>query len=56
VIESDQLKPRGRLVVPEGVREQDLVVYTKTQDGQLHREAVLPVRFVPMTGRAQEGK
>jgi protein-L-isoaspartate(D-aspartate) O-methyltransferase len=50
----DQLKPGGRLVVPEGVREQDLVVYTKTLDGKLRREAVLPVRFVPMTGEAQK--
>ncbi|MBM3840057.1 MAG: protein-L-isoaspartate(D-aspartate) O-methyltransferase [Verrucomicrobia bacterium] len=50
----DQLKPGARLVVPEGVAEQDLVIYTKAADGQLRREAVLPVRFVPMTGRAQE--
>jgi protein-L-isoaspartate(D-aspartate) O-methyltransferase len=50
----NQLKPGGRLVVPEGVREQTLVVYTKTPDGQLRRESVGSVRFVPMTGRAQE--
>ena len=52
----DQLKPGGRLVMPEGVGEQDLVVYAKTQDGRLHREEVMPVRFVPMTGRAQKDK
>jgi protein-L-isoaspartate(D-aspartate) O-methyltransferase len=51
-----QLKPGGRLVVPEGVREQELVVYAKSPDGQLRRTTVLPVRFVPMTGRAQEKK
>ena len=50
----DQLKPGGRLVVPEGVNDQDLVLYTKTKDGKLQRERVLPVRFVPMTGRAQK--
>lgn len=50
----DQLKPGGRLVVPEGVQEQDLVLYTKTADGKLQRERVLPVRFVPMTGQAQK--
>jgi protein-L-isoaspartate(D-aspartate) O-methyltransferase len=50
----DQLKPGGRLVVPEGVHDQDLVLYTKTADGKLRRERVLPVRFVPMTGRAQK--
>ena len=50
----DQLKPGGRLVVPEGVHDQDLVLYTKTADGKLQRERVLPVRFVPMTGQAQK--
>jgi protein-L-isoaspartate(D-aspartate) O-methyltransferase len=50
----DQLKPGGRLVVPEGVQDQDLVLYTKTADGKLRREQVLPVRFVPMTGQAQK--
>jgi protein-L-isoaspartate(D-aspartate) O-methyltransferase len=50
----DQLKPGGRLVVPEGVQDQDLVLYTKTADGKLRRERVLPVRFVPMTGQAQQ--
>jgi protein-L-isoaspartate(D-aspartate) O-methyltransferase len=49
----DQLKPGGRLVVPEGDRDQDLVLYTKSADGTLRREKVLPVRFVPMTGEAQ---
>ena len=50
----DQLKPGGLLVVPEGRRDQELVVYAKTAGGKLRREAVLPVRFVPMTGRAQK--
>jgi protein-L-isoaspartate(D-aspartate) O-methyltransferase len=49
----DELKPGGRLVAPEGRWEQDLVVYSKTLEGGLHRQAVLPVRFVPMTGQAQ---
>lgn len=49
-----QLKPGGRLVMPEGVREQELVVYAKSPDGRLRRTTVLPVRFVPMTGRAQK--
>ena len=50
----DQLKPGGRLVVPEGDQDQDLVLYTKSADGTLRRDRVLPVRFVPMTGRAQK--
>jgi protein-L-isoaspartate(D-aspartate) O-methyltransferase len=52
----DQLKPGGRLVVPEGTWDQNLVVYAKTADGRLRRSEVLPVRFVPMTGRAQKEK
>lgn len=50
----DQLKPGGRLVVPEGDREQELVVYTKDAAGRVRREFAEHVRFVPMTGRAQE--
>jgi protein-L-isoaspartate(D-aspartate) O-methyltransferase len=49
-----QLKPGGRLIVPEGIGTQDLVVYTKSAEGKVRRAEVLPVRFVPMTGRAQE--
>ena len=52
----DQLKPGARLVVPEGELDQELVVYEKTRDGDLRRTSVTPVRFVPMTGRAQEKK
>jgi protein-L-isoaspartate(D-aspartate) O-methyltransferase len=49
----DQLKPGGRLVVPEGSWDQNLVVYAKGPDGRLRRDEMLPVRFVRMTGRAQ---
>ena len=52
----DQLKPGARLIVPEGEREQELVVYEKSAAGELRRTSVIPVRFVPMTGRAQKGK
>jgi protein-L-isoaspartate(D-aspartate) O-methyltransferase len=50
----DQLKPGGRLVSPVGDADQELVVVTKTADGRTERESVFPVRFVPMTGKAQE--
>ncbi len=50
----DHLKPGGRLVVPEGEDDQDLVLYTKNANGKLQRERVLPFRFVPMTGQAQK--
>jgi protein-L-isoaspartate(D-aspartate) O-methyltransferase len=49
----DQLAPGGRLVIPVGSHSQDLVLVTRTADG-FERRSVTPVRFVPMTGKAQE--
>jgi protein-L-isoaspartate(D-aspartate) O-methyltransferase len=49
----DQLKVGGRLVVPVGRGDQDLLVMTRTPDG-LREEQRLPVRFVPLT-RKPEG-
>ena len=48
----DQLKPGGRLVVPINQSDgaQELTVYTKDLNGALTHRAVLPVRFVPLTG------
>jgi protein-L-isoaspartate(D-aspartate) O-methyltransferase len=50
----DQLAVGGRLVAPIGRGEQTLVRITRTPDGFL-RENLAPVRFVPMTGKAQGG-
>lgn len=50
----EQLKTGGRLVVPVGRNLQDLNVYTKKANGKVSKRSVIPVRFVPMTGRAQE--
>lgn len=51
-----QLKPAGRMILPvqdsNGV--QSLVRVTKNADGSLREEQILPVRFVPMTGKGQE--
>ncbi len=49
----EQLKPGGRMILPvEGESGfQRLILLTKDEQGQLHRKAVMPVRFVPMTGR-----
>ena len=44
----DQLAPGGRLVVPVGEESQSLQVVTKDEDGEVHVEDTLPVRFVPM--------
>jgi protein-L-isoaspartate(D-aspartate) O-methyltransferase len=48
----DQLKVGGRLVAPVGRDEQELVRITRTLTG-FEREVIAPVRFVPMTGKAQ---
>jgi protein-L-isoaspartate(D-aspartate) O-methyltransferase len=50
----EQLKDGGRMIIPVGPDgEQHLVLLTKTR-GKLEQRAVLPVRFVPMTGRVRE--
>ncbi len=55
----DQLAVGGRLVIPVGDFYQQLEIHTKRagdEPGEFRfdRQAVLPVRFVPMTGEAQE--
>jgi len=47
-----QLKVGGRLVAPVGRGDQDLVRITRTEKA-FTREVIAPVRFVPMTGKAQ---
>jgi protein-L-isoaspartate(D-aspartate) O-methyltransferase len=47
-----QLAVGGRLIAPVGEGMQDLVVLERTASG-FAKQSVLPVRFVPMTGRAQ---
>jgi len=48
----EQLKPGGRLVAPVGRDDQHLVRITRTRAG-FRREVLAGVRFVPMTGKAQ---
>jgi protein-L-isoaspartate(D-aspartate) O-methyltransferase len=48
-----QLKVGGRLVLPVGKSDQELKVITRTTGGFSERD-VIPVRFVPMTGKAGE--
>jgi protein-L-isoaspartate(D-aspartate) O-methyltransferase len=48
----EQLAIGGRLVIPVGVMSQDLLVVERTAEGY-RRRSVTPVRFVPMTGKAQ---
>lgn len=49
----DQLEPGGRLVIPVGEGVQSLQRITRGPDGELDREELLPVLFVPMTGEAE---
>ncbi|MCB1314467.1 MAG: protein-L-isoaspartate(D-aspartate) O-methyltransferase [Leptospiraceae bacterium] len=49
----DQLKVGGRLVIPVGGFSQDLIVIERTESGYT-RTNQIPVRFVPMTGQAEE--
>ena len=49
----DQLREGGRMVLPLGQWDQDLVRLRRTHQGIL-REVLLPVRFVPMTGEAEK--
>jgi protein-L-isoaspartate(D-aspartate) O-methyltransferase len=52
----EQLKEGGRIVIPVGpLWAQELVVLRK-QQGKLEHHAVLPVRFVPMTGEVTRPK
>lgn len=48
----DQLRDGGRMILPVGDAVQELVLLRK-EAGDVRREAVLPVRFVPMTGEAE---
>jgi len=48
-----QLKPGGRLVIPVGKQNQSqsLRVLTKGSDGKIEQRDILPVVFVPLTGK-----
>lgn len=51
----EQMKPDGRMVIPLGnpFGMQHLLIVRKDKDGRTTTRKVLPVRFVPLTGRAQ---
>jgi protein-L-isoaspartate(D-aspartate) O-methyltransferase len=51
----DQLKVGGRMVIPVGSIFQELKLITKAKEGVIEA-SIVPVRFVPMTGEAQENK
>ncbi len=49
----EQLKPGGRMVIPVGGRfqVQQLTLIDKDSDGRTRTRQILPVRFVPLTGK-----
>jgi protein-L-isoaspartate(D-aspartate) O-methyltransferase len=47
-----QLRVGGRMIIPVGDAFQELRLIRKTKDG-VREESTIPVRFVPMTGKAQ---
>jgi protein-L-isoaspartate(D-aspartate) O-methyltransferase len=49
----DQLKIGGRMMIPVGEFNQDLILLERTEKG-IERKRKIPVRFVPMTGEAEE--
>lgn len=48
-----QLKPGGRMIIPVGSRfmTQELLLVSKQTDGKVVSRQILPVRFVPLTGK-----
>lgn len=46
----DQLAPDGKLIIPVGRWEQDIVAIARTNNGLVQKRTI-PVRFVPMTGK-----
>lgn len=52
----EQLKPGGRMILPyeTNLGFQDLVLIIKDKQGKISRKNVLPVTFVPMTGKVKK--
>jgi protein-L-isoaspartate(D-aspartate) O-methyltransferase len=48
----DQLAVGGRMVLPVGDLDQELIRIERRADG-LHQERLIDVRFVPMRGEAE---
>jgi protein-L-isoaspartate(D-aspartate) O-methyltransferase len=46
----DQLAINGKMVIPVGVGDQEMMIITKTAEGVIEKRTI-PVRFVPMTGK-----
>jgi protein-L-isoaspartate(D-aspartate) O-methyltransferase len=49
----DQLAMNGKMVIPVGVGDQEMMIITKTAEGVIEKRTI-PVRFVPMTGKPKK--
>ena len=48
----DQLAVNGKMVIPVGTFNQQMMIITRTSSGVIERKTI-PVRFVPMTGKPE---
>ncbi|HUF26275.1 MAG TPA: protein-L-isoaspartate(D-aspartate) O-methyltransferase [Gemmatimonadaceae bacterium] len=48
---TEQLAEGGRLVIPLGTRDEQVLAMVTKREGRLDRQNVVPVRFVPLVGR-----
>jgi protein-L-isoaspartate(D-aspartate) O-methyltransferase len=46
----DQLAVNGKMVIPVGIWDQEMMIITRTAQGVIEKRTI-PVRFVPMTGK-----
>jgi protein-L-isoaspartate(D-aspartate) O-methyltransferase len=51
-----QLKDGGRMIIPVGGGMNQELVLLRKQGGKIEKQSVLPVRFVPMTGEAENSR
>lgn len=51
---AEQVKEGGRIIIPVGPAGAQELYLLEKKEGKLRQRAVLPVRFVPMTGKASE--
>jgi protein-L-isoaspartate(D-aspartate) O-methyltransferase len=49
----EQLREGGKLIAPVKTLVQKLILLEKTPEGKFTRNDLIPVRFVPMTGKSQ---
>jgi protein-L-isoaspartate(D-aspartate) O-methyltransferase len=47
----DQLKEGGRMIIPVGPAGDQSLYLLRKEGGKVRQQAILPVRFVPMTGK-----